>query len=216
MKKAVVISLCLALIVLSSFRQEKKKVLIIGDSISIGYTPYVQKHLENEALVVHNKGNAQHTGTGLRLLKEWLGATHWDVIHFNWGLWDLCYRNPQSKKHGKRDKTNGTITYTVEQYAANLDTLVSTLKGTGATLIFATTTVVPPNEAGRFEGDEIKYNKAALAVMKKYHVAVNDLHAFSIDVHKKHGKGDGDVHYTEKGYKQLAKPVIDAIQKALE
>src|SRR5690606_3837208 len=96
----------LPLIVLLSFNQKKKKVLIIGDSISIGYFPFVKDALKEEAYVVHNPGNSQHTGTGLQRLDEWLGTTKWDVIHFNWGLWDLCYRNPRSEDAGKRDKVN--------------------------------------------------------------------------------------------------------------
>jgi len=40
------------------------KVLIIGDSISIGYAPYVTQMMKLDAVVKHNQGNAQHTGTG--------------------------------------------------------------------------------------------------------------------------------------------------------
>ncbi len=41
------------------------KVLIIGDSISMAITPHVARQLDGMATVLHNKGNAQHTGTGL-------------------------------------------------------------------------------------------------------------------------------------------------------
>ena len=83
------------------------KVLIIGDSISGGYTPRVVNLLKDKALVKHNPGNAQHTGTGIEKLDAWIGETDWDVIHFNWGLWDLCYRHPESKVQGRRDKVQG-------------------------------------------------------------------------------------------------------------
>ena len=66
------------------------RILIIGDSISIGYTPFVKELFQGRAEVVHNPGNAQHTGTGLENIDLWLGDGHWDVIHFNWSLWDLC------------------------------------------------------------------------------------------------------------------------------
>jgi lysophospholipase L1-like esterase len=89
------------------------------------------------------------------------------------------------------------------------------LKATGAKLLFITTTVVPPNEAGRFEGDEIKYNKAALEVMKKHHISVLDLYKYSIDIHKKHALKEGDVHYTPEGYEALSEPVTEAISKLL-
>lgn len=84
--------------------EEKPKVLIIGDSISIGYTPFVQKALEGKAEVFRNPGNAQHTGKGLVKLEKWIGEEKWEVIHFNWGLWDLCYRNSESKEQGKKIK----------------------------------------------------------------------------------------------------------------
>ena len=79
-------------------------VLLIGDSISLGYTPFVKELLKDEASVEHHPGNAQHTGTGLEKLDGWLGDKKWDVIHFNWGLWDLCYRHPEAKTGGNRDK----------------------------------------------------------------------------------------------------------------
>ena len=41
------------------------RILIIGDSISLGYTPNVKEMFQGRAEVVHNPGNAQHTGTGL-------------------------------------------------------------------------------------------------------------------------------------------------------
>ena len=115
------------------------KVLIIGDSISLGFTPHVVQQLDGKAVVEHHKGNAQHTGTGLQKIDQWLGKTKWDVIHFNWGLWDLCYRHPKSKVQGNRDKANGTITTTLEQYEKNLEELISRLKKTEAKLIWAHT-----------------------------------------------------------------------------
>ena len=64
------------------------KVLIMGDSISIGYTPHVVENLKGVAEVKRHKGNA---GPTIRVAKieEWLGDGKWDLIHFNWGLWDM-------------------------------------------------------------------------------------------------------------------------------
>ena len=104
------------------------RILLIGDSISIGYTPFVSEIYEGRAEVARNKGNAQHTGTGLEKLDEWLGDGNWDLIHFNWGLHDLCYRHPDSPNQGRRDKERGFLTTTLEQYETNLDSLVRRLK----------------------------------------------------------------------------------------
>jgi lysophospholipase L1-like esterase len=195
---------------------ELPKVLLIGDSISIGYTPFVKRQLKDVAVVSRNPGNAAHTGTGLEKIDAWLGDTRWDLIHFNWGLHDLCYRNPDAKEQGNRDKVNGTITFPVEQYEKNLDQLVTRLKKTGATLLWATTTVVPEGEAGRIAGDEKKYNEAAARVMKKHGVAINDLHALSATFGPELFVKAGDVHYKPAGYQKLGTQVAASIRTALK
>jgi hypothetical protein len=191
------------------------RVLIIGDSISIGYTPYVADMLKGEAVVQHNKGNAQYTDTGLKKLDDWLGDTRWDVIHFNWGLWDFCYRHPDSKEQGKRDKVNGIICTPLGKYGENLKQLVCRLKKTDAALIWANTTMVPEGEAGRFVGDDLKYNRVAAEIMQKHHITINDLNSvsreFSPELFVKHG----NVHYTEAGYRRLAAQVAEKIREEI-
>lgn len=216
MKKQLILLGFLCAVLVGFDQDDRPNVLIIGDSISLGYTPFVKEALKDRARVFHNKGNAQHTGTGLEKLDEWLGDTRWDIIHFNWGLWDLCYRHPDSKEVGNRDKINGTLTYTTEAYGANLEKLVLRLKKTGARLVFATTTHVPENEVGRFVKSDIAYNKVALAIMKKHGVSVNRLNRLSKKIHKKHAAGPGDVHYTKEGYRLLARAVIEKIEENLE
>lgn len=195
---------------------ELPKVLIIGDSISGGYTPRVAELLKGKAVVRHNPGNAQHTGTGIEKLDAWIGDTDWDVIHFNWGLWDLCYRHPESKVQGRRDKVRGTLTTPIDVYEKNLDQLVTRLKMTGAALIWAHTTVVPEGEAGRKLGDDAKYNAAATRVMKKHGVPVNDLHALTSEFGPELFSKPGDVHYNAKGYDKIARQVASAIEAAID
>jgi hypothetical protein len=57
-------------------------VLIIGDSISIGYTAPVTRMLAGKANVRRIPGNGRFTAFGLEHLKDWLGNDKWDVIHF--------------------------------------------------------------------------------------------------------------------------------------
>ncbi|KLU01959.1 putative transmembrane region and signal peptide protein [Rhodopirellula islandica] len=196
--------------------QDLPEVLIIGDSISIGYTPAVAAELEGKAVVRHNPGNAQDSGTGLKKLDRWIGTEQWDVIHFNWGLWDLCYRHPQSKVQGNRDKVNGTLTTSVEQYEQNLDEIVSRLKKTNAKLIWAHTTTVPEGEAGRKVGDDTIYNEAAERVMIKHGIAVNDLNQVSDSFAAGLFVAPGNVHFTAEGSKKLAAAVSNAISNALQ
>ncbi len=194
------------------------RVLLIGDSISIGYTVAVRELLAGKANVHRIPTNAGHTAMGLEGLPGWLEkmGRDWDVIHFNWGLWDLCYRNLESKNQGRRDKVGGTLTHTVEQYAANLEALVGQLKETGANLVFATTTPVPEGELGRKVGDDLRYNAAARKIMERHGIPVNDLHAAMAGKMEVYGVKAGDVHFKPEGSQILANHVAGAIVRAME
>lgn len=216
MKKTILPAVLLISFFLSSFIWKQEKILIIGDSISIGYTPYVWKYFQGKALVSHNPGNGQHTGTGLEKIEEWIGDEDWDLIQINWGLWDLAYRHPDAKAYGNRDKINGEVTFTVEEYASNLDQLVTKIKDlTNAKIVFVTTSYVPEEEAGRFASDPIKYNEAAIKVMEKHAIPVNDIYAASKEIHKEYGLGISDVHYDEKGSNELGKLIVAFIEEEL-
>ena len=211
--KIYIVSIILAFVLLIGCTEKKQKILIIGDSISIGYTPFVKEYFGDKAIIKHNPGNAQHTGTGLEKINEWIGEEKWDIIQFNWGLWDLCYRHSDSKIYGNRDKINGKITYSVDEYSANIDSIASILQTkTKAKLIFLTTTYVPENEAGRFKKDPLVYNIAAKLIMEKHSIIVNDIYEQSMLIHNKFGKGSDDVHYTKEGYKELSKLVSNFIE----
>ena len=191
------------------------RVLLIGDSISIGYTLSAREALKGVANVHRIPTNGGPTSKELSNIEEWLGSSKWDVIHFNWGLHDLCYRHSKSKTQGNRDKVNGSVTHSVEEYSANLKKLVLRMKKTGARLVFATTTPVPEGEAGRKVGDDLRYNKAALAVMEKHDVAVNDLHALMAGKMDRFGTRPGNVHFKPEGSSLLAEQVARVIREVL-
>ncbi len=189
-------------------------VMIIGDSISIGYTPPVIDLLKDVANVQRVSTNCGDTNSGLQNLKRWLGDTSWDVIHFNWGLHDLCYRHPESKVQGNRDKIKGTVAVPLDQYEQNLETLVVQLKQSGARLIWASTTSVPEGEAGRVVGDDLKYNAVAEKIMKKHSIAINDLYALSKSFAGQYSS-PGDVHFNKEGSAKLAEQVAESIKVEL-
>ena len=197
---------------------ERPNVLLIGDSISIGYTPFVRSALQQKVDVYRIPTNGQATDFGLENLDKWLAMkpAQWDLIHFNWGLWDLCYRHPESKVQGHRDKVNGTITTSLTDFRSNLEKIVLRLKETEATLIWCAITPVPEDEAGRKVGDDGKYNEVAAEVMKKHGVLIDDLHSYALKELPGIGIRKGDVHFTRQGCRYLAVKVAQEISTALE
>lgn len=197
-------------------REDLPRVLLIGDSISIGYTVDVRKKLAGKANVHRIPGNGQTASYGAEELPKWIGDTRWDIIHFNWGLWDLCYRHPESKAQGKRDKVNGTVSSTPKQYRKDLEACVVQLKKTGAKLIWCAITPVPEGEAGRKVGDDLKYNTIAAEIMNRHGIAINDLHSHALEKLPDIATKPGDVHFNHAGNVWLAEKVASEIEKALE
>jgi len=194
------------------------RVLLIGDSISMAYTAPTRERLAGKANVQRIPTNGGPTTRGLTELDAWLTtggktAKDWDVIHFNWGLHDLCYRLPDQP--ASRDKIKGKVTVPPEQYAENLETIVKRLKQTGAKLIFATTTPVPEHETGRKVGDDLVYNAIASSVMKRHGVAIDDLHAVMSGQMGHYAVGPGNVHFNEAGSSLLADHVAQSVEAAL-
>lgn len=189
------------------------KVLLIGDSISGGYSKAVKAKLEGKAAVTGPISNAETTINGVARLDEWLGDTKWDLIHFNWGLWDMY-----GWQYAKEDRSPA-------MYEKRLESLVGRLKKTGAKLIWATTTPAcrdaETTMLKRFKTElkispetEQEYQQAALRVMKKHGVPVNDLYAAIKPQQEKFQAAD-NVHFSGAGYGLLAKQVADTIATSL-
>lgn len=184
------------------------RVLIIGDSISVGYTPHVREQLKGKANVLRIPVNGGPTSRGLECLTDWLGNGKGDVIHFNWGLHDI-----KRMKGGKVDMS-GEWQVSPRQYRKNLNALVRQLKATGARVIWASTTPVPEGANGRVKGDEVTANRIAEKVMKKHGVAINDLYGCVLPDLGTYQQ-ERNVHFTEEGSMFLARQVAAAIEKAL-
>ena len=183
------------------------RVLLIGDSISIGYTPRVRKLLDGKANVHRPNTNCRWSAFGAEHVGDWTGNGPWDVIHFNFGLWDWYgWSQPQKA--------------TPESYAKSLERIVTQLKATGATLVFGVTTppCVGPERKVKIVVTEARakaFNDAALAVMKKHDVHINDLYAAIGADRAKYQRGENDVHYNEAGRDVLAAQVASTILNVL-
>lgn len=190
------------------------RVLLIGDSISIGYTTSVQKLLEGKANVHRAPTNCGPTTRGLQQLDQWLGDKSWDVIHFNWGLHDLKYMGPNGQNLADPKAATSKPQVAIDEYEKNLRTLVARLKKTNAKLIWCATTPVPEGARGRVVGDSVKYNKVAADVMNENGIAIDDLYSFAKPRLKKIQRPK-DVHFTPAGSAALAGEVVKHITTAL-
>lgn len=180
-----------------------KRVLIIGDSISIGYTDPVRKRLEGKANLHRIQTNGGPTTNGVKSLKKWLGHAKWDVIHFNFGLHDV------------KVMEDGKVQVTLEQYEKNLREIVKQLKATKAKLIWASTTPVAEGTPLRKDSDVQAYNAVAKKIMEENDVAIDDLYEFALPKLQKIQLPQ-NVHFTDDGSAVLAEPVAASIQSALE
>ncbi len=189
------------------------RVLIIGDSISMGYTLDVRKRLEGKANVHRIPTNGGPTTRGVESIKEWLGASKWDVIHFNWGLHDLKYINTDPSKRADPTSEGAHPQVSLADYEKNLTGLVKIMQATGAKLIWCNTTHVPAGADGRKEGDETKYNEAAARVMTAAGILTDDLRAHALA--KPEAQLPANVHYSPEGSRYLAEKVSAVIEENL-
>jgi len=170
------------------------RVLIIGDSISRGYTLPVRYLLNGKANVHRAPCNCGPTSKGLRDLDIWLGTGTWDLIFFNFGIHDRA--NP-------------------ETYSANLEQIIPRLQATGARLIFAATTPLPPGEGMyRFE-DGVRLNDIAVPMMARYGIPVCDLYTTLLPVLEQY-QNPGDCHFNTAGYQFIGELAATAILAELK
>jgi len=190
------------------------RVLLIGDSISIGYTLPVRKLLTGKANVHRPKTNCGPTSKGVAELDAWLGDSKWDVIHFNWGLHDLKYLGPNGENLADPKDPRSRQQVPIDKYEKNLRELVGRLKQTDAVLIWRSTTPVPEGAKGRVAGDSAKYNEVAAKVMKENDIYTDDMYGYTLPQLAKI-QLKANVHFTKEGSAELAKHVASAVEAAL-
>lgn len=172
------------------------RVLLIGDSVSRGYTQSVRKVLAGKGNVHRAPANCGPTSLGLKKIEVWLGDGKWDVIHFNFGIHD---RNTP-----------------VAEYSQRLEQLVERMQKTGAKLVWASTTPIP-DDAGKKQtaASIVERNKAAAEIMAKHGVVTDDLFT-AITPHLDKMQNPNDVHFNAAGYEFLGQQVADGITKLLK
>ncbi|MEZ6037542.1 MAG: SGNH/GDSL hydrolase family protein [Planctomycetota bacterium] len=191
-------------------------VLILGDSISIGYTPVVQELLRDEMFVTRPKGNCAGTTHGVQHVDEWLQVDggRWDLIWFNFGLHDLKRVDAATGKNSNDPKDPRQAE--PEVYERQLREIVGKLVATGARLVFATTTPVPPGGVKPYRDveDPQRYNTIARRVMAEHEIPVCDLFAVAT-ARLQEIQPKVDVHFTKQGSALLAEAVAARVRAEL-
>ena len=168
-------------------------VLVIGDSISIGYFPTIATALSSYD-VLHNPCNAQNSRNGVKRINDWLSMRdQWEVITFNHGQWDIW---------------NGAGV-PLEEYKTNLRSIAELIKTKTSKPLFVLTTQVPLTDPYRDQGDEIPYNEAAVEIMNELGIPVVDLYTVSLSLHHLH-VSDG-IHYTSQGSEILGEEILGGL-----
>lgn len=191
-------------------------VLILGDSVSIGYTNLVRKKLSGKATVHRPQDengkpvNCNGTTFGVKMIDEWLSAGKWDIIHFNFGLHDLKHVLPETRENST--DPNDPQEANLKQYKKNLKQIVKKLIQTDAKLIFATTTPFPDKPDGPYRAADQakKYNKVALKIMNKNGIRIDDLYGFVLP-REQELQLPNNVHFSNAGYAALAEQVAKII-----
>ena len=171
------------------------RVLLIGDSVSRGYTQPTRRALAGKANVHRAPANCGPTASGLKNLDAWLGEGKWDVIHFNFGIHDRA--TPAS------------------DYVKRLEEIVVRLEKTGAKLVWASTTPIPDNPAQKQTAQSIVEKNALAAEVMKTHGSPTDNLFAVMTPRLAEFQPPLDVHFTAAGYDFLGATVGEAILSRL-
>lgn len=191
------------------------RVLLIGDSISIGYTNPVRTLLAGQANVHRPRENCLATTWARHSLDRWLGEGSWDVITFNFGLHDVSI-------------ANGRPRVSLTRYLDRLATFTERMRAQASSLIWVSTTPVTPEcedrmrirsleDPGiflRLDKDIRTYNEAAGRLFRGMGIHIVDLYSHVLP-HLAQLQLPRNVHFNEEGYAFLARPVADAIRQQL-
>ena len=190
-----------------------KKIILIGDSIRMGYDKYVKEAFEGSAEVYYHNENTRFSAYALRFLHDWINKSSFpadaDLIHWNVGLWDVV------RVYGEEPLTS------IEEYKRNLAALYRRFKlhFPGAVQIFATSTSSVEEKYGanfkRYNKDIEEYNKAAIEVLAPLGVKINDLYPYTLTLGEDCRGGDPTHYNTPAGVKAMGDRVVSVISAEL-
>ena len=190
-----------------------KKVLLLGDSIRMGYQQYVKEALEGEFEVRYPEDNGRFAAYTLwQVNQELKWNPDIELVHFNNGYWDMNVEAPMTE-----------AIHPIEEYVSFLRRIVGLCRQCGATVVFATTVpILEDGAAGdntgvqgtiNYSNEWVKeYNAAAVALMEELEVPVNDLYALCREDDRCY-KCEDLLHLSEEGSRRCAAQVAEFVRK---
>ena len=157
-----------------------KKIILLGDSIRLGYEAYVREALRDVAEFYSPTENCRFAQYFFRYAHEWKQLGNWpsdaDIVHWNAGLWDSL------RLFGDEPLTPTDI---YAHFIGRIDRRLRMLFPK-AKMIFATSTSV--NEAGfghnleRRNADIAERNAAAIAALADIDTVIDDLYTLTLSL----------------------------------
>ena len=189
-----------------------KNVILIGDSIRMGYDKYVKEALEGSAQVYYPNENCRFAEYVLRYAHEWKNNGNWpsdaDLVHWNAGLWD-CLELFE-------DEPLTSITY-YKEAIARIDRRLRMLFPK-AKIVFATSTAVIESgfsrDFRRHNSIIEKYNEAALEALSETDTVINDLWSITKNLPSEY-HSDAVHYYTDEGTRVIGSAVLSVISREI-
>lgn len=193
-----------------------KKVLLLGDSIRMGYGPFIKKELEKNFQVIFPEENGRDTTTTLWQANQMFKLFgDFDVIHWNNGYWDMNAEAPMTEP-----------LHPLCEYEYFLKRMALFFSKHSKRTIFATTMPVKGDGKGvdnsgtgteiNYDNDLVeKYNNAAKLIMDECKIEINDLYQFCL-IDNNYYKCPDNLHLTENGNRIIARRISQVIQNSVK
>ncbi len=190
-----------------------KKIVLLGDSIKIGYVEYVRNALKGVAEIYSPTENCRYSVNVLRYAHEWKQKGEWpddvDLVHWNAGLWDaleLFGDEPLMPLDA------------YERIIPRIDRRLRMLFPQ-AKLVFATSTAVLEDKCKpyfkRHNETICAYNAAALRALAPTNTVINDLYTPSSRCPESY-HSDAVHFYTPEGTDLIGGQVADTLCRLLD
>lgn len=191
-----------------------KKIILIGDSIRLGYDKYVKDALSGVAEIYYPNDSARFSQYTLRYLSDWKNDNKWpddvDLVHWNTGLWDVL------EMYGEAPISNP------QQYGETIGKIERQIRilFPRAKQVFATSTSIIEEKYGparmRHNSTIEQYNKIAVEVLEPAGCVINDLYTLTKNAPMEIRAGDPTHFYTPEGTKLIGDRVVSVICHQLD